>query len=70
MSDADKLAGLDQILVVLLIDILRPAIGDKNRNRSAISFAWRASQVRQLRIERGEKQRCRLDALIEDVATC
>ena len=68
MSDAVKLAGLDQFFVTVLADILRPTVSDKNRNRSAISCAWRASQIRQLRMERREKHRSRLDELIEDLA--
>jgi hypothetical protein len=67
-SDAELLAHLDQFGVAMLIDVLRPSVGSKNRNRSAISLAWRVSQVRQLRIKRGDKQRTQLDKLIEDVA--
>jgi hypothetical protein len=68
MTNEEMLAHVYQFFVAFLLDILRPAVGDKNRNRSAISLAWRASQVRKLRLERGDKQRSRLDKLIEDVA--
>jgi hypothetical protein len=69
MSRAEGLARFDQFLIAELLDILRPAVAVKNRSRAAISLAWRATQVRQLRIERGEKLRTRLDELLEDVAT-
>jgi hypothetical protein len=65
MSQAEGLARLDQFLIAELLDILRPAVGVKNRNRSAISLAWRAYQVRQFRTARGEKLRTRLDSLIQ-----
>jgi len=70
MSRAEGLARFDQFLIAELLDLLRPAVGVKNRNRSAISLAWRAYQVRQFRIERGEKMRTRLDSLLQEVVMC
>ena len=69
MSDNEKLAWLERLDTAMLLDLLRPTVADKNRNRSAVSLAWRASQVRKFRVERGDKQRSQLDELIEDVAS-
>jgi hypothetical protein len=70
MGATEGLAHLERMDTALLLELLRPTLGDKNRNRSAISLAWGASQVRDARVGRGEKQRTRLDKLIEDVSIC
>ena len=41
----------------------------ENRNRSAIALAGYAAWTREIRVERGDKQRSKLDELIEAVAT-
>lgn len=68
MSEAEQLADLDRYGVVLLLDELRLPVGSKNRNRTAIRLAWNLADIRYERVERGDKQRCRLDELIERVA--
>jgi hypothetical protein len=70
MSEAERLADLDRYGVVLLLDVLRLPVGSKNRNRTAIRLAWNLADIRDERVERGDKQRGRLDELIEDVARC
>jgi hypothetical protein len=68
MSEAEQLADLDRYGVVLLLDELRLPVGSKNRNRAAIRLAWNLAEIRYERVERGDKQRSRLDELIEEVA--
>jgi hypothetical protein len=68
MSEAEKLAHLDRMGVAILVGLLRPAVGEKNRNGKAIAFAAEVAEVRELRVDRGEKQRTRLDWLIEDAS--
>jgi len=70
MSEVEKLADLDRYGVVLLLDELRLPVGSRNRNRTAIRLAWNLAEIRYDRVEGGDKQRSRLDELIEDVATC
>jgi hypothetical protein len=68
MSEGAQLADLDQYGLVLLLDELRLPVGTRNRNRTAIRLAWNLADIRYERVERGDKQRCRLDELIGDVA--
>ncbi len=65
MSEAEQLSDLDRYGVVLLLDELRLPVGSKNRNRTAIRPAWNLAEIRYDRVERGDKQRSRLDELIE-----
>jgi hypothetical protein len=69
MTEGEQLADLDQYGLAMLIRVLRPRVGSKNRSRTAIGV-WNLAQTRYIRVDRGERQRCRLDELIEDVATC
>lgn len=68
ISEAEKLTDLARFEAAMLLDLLRPAVGHKNRSRSAITFAWEVGEARRLLVERGDKQRTRLDELIEAVA--
>ena len=68
MSEADQLPDLERYGLVLLLDELRLPVGTKNRNRAAIRLAWNLADLRYERIERGARQRCRLDELIEFIA--
>ncbi len=68
MTEGEQLADLDQYGLAMLIQVLRPRFGSKNRSRTAIGIAWNLAETRYARVERGDKQRCRLDELIEDVA--
>ena len=61
VSDAETQADLERLETAMLLDLLRPTFGNKNRNWSAISLAWKASQVRRLRIERAEEAAGRAD---------
>jgi hypothetical protein len=67
-SDGERLAALERYGVVLLIDELRLSVGTRNRNRAATRLAWKLADLRYERVERGDRQRCRLDELIESVA--
>jgi hypothetical protein len=68
MTEAEQLADLDQYGLAMLIQVLRPRVGSKNRSRTAIGVAWNLAETRYVRVERGERQRSRLDELIEEVA--
>jgi hypothetical protein len=68
ISEAEQLADMERYGVVLLLDELRLPVGTKNRNRTAIRLAYDLTGIRYERVERGERQRNRLDELIEDVA--
>jgi hypothetical protein len=68
MSNAGKLAHLERLGTAMLLDPLRQAVGDKNRNRSAIAVARDLAGARRMRVKQGARQRNRLDELIEAVA--
>ena len=68
MTEAEQLADMERYGVVLLLDELGLPVGTKNRNRAAIRLAYDLAGIRYERVERGERQRNRLDELIEDVA--
>ncbi len=70
MTEEEQLADLDRYGLAMLIQVLRPRVGSKNRSRTAIGVAWNLAEMRYARVERGEKERCRLDHLIEEVAIC
>jgi hypothetical protein len=70
MTEGEQLSDLDQYGLAMLIKVLRPRVGSKNRSRTAIGVAWNLAETRYVRVERGERQRCRLDELIEVVAMC
>jgi hypothetical protein len=38
MSDAEKLADLDRYGLAMLLDLLRPVVGGRNRSRTAIAI--------------------------------
>jgi hypothetical protein len=69
VRDAEKLlADFQRLETAMLLELLRPVVGGKNRNRAAIAVAVNLAETRYARVERGEKERCLLDKLIEDVA--
>ncbi|MGA8498551.1 MAG: hypothetical protein WB764_23915 [Xanthobacteraceae bacterium] len=70
MSDVEKLADLDQYGLAMLLDLLRPVIGGRTAagRRSRSPKIWPKPDT--YGVDRGEKQRSRLNELIEDVATC
>jgi hypothetical protein len=68
MTEREQLADLDQYGLAMLIQVLRPRVGSKNRSRTAIGVAWNLAETRYVRVERGESRRSRLDELIEEVA--
>jgi hypothetical protein len=53
--------------LAMLLNLLRPVVAGKNRNRTAVAVAANLAEARYMRVDRGEKQRSRLDELIEDV---
>jgi len=69
-SEAEELADLDVYWLVLLLAELRLPVGTKNRNRVALRIAFGLADVRYERVKRGDRQRCRLDQLIEELALC
>jgi len=68
LREAENLAALQRLETAMLFDLLRPVVGGKNRNRSAIALAGYAAWTREIRVERRDKQRSRVDELIKAVA--
>jgi len=68
LDQVELLVQIERYGVALLLDELRLPVGTKNRNRAAIRFALNLADIRYERVERGNRQRCRLDELIEKVA--
>lgn len=67
LDDAEQLAELQRLETAALLYLLR---APNYRSEPVIRAAWYAAQTRALRAERGERERDRLDELIEYAARC
>jgi hypothetical protein len=67
MSDGERLAELQRLDTAVVLYWLR---APNYRSKPVIRAAWYAAQTRGLRAERGERERDRLDELIEYAARC
>ena len=67
MSDGECLAELQRVDTAMLLYRLR---APRYRSEPVIRAAWYAAQTRAVRAQRGERERDRLDELIEYAARC
>jgi len=67
LSEGEKFAELQRLETAILLRSLR---APNYRSEPVIGAAWHAAQTRALRAKRGERERDRLDELIEYAANC
>jgi hypothetical protein len=49
MTEGEQPADLDQYGLAMLIQVLRPRVGSKNRSRTAIGVSWNLAEIRYFR---------------------